>query len=254
MHDCLDQPHTCGMPCKFKDLKNCNQICALKSGHKEARKAIKIPYIQEDHLCNARQHLCGKSCSLTICSNTCIIPFEMNHDRHECHDTKCIVKCPFNCNRLCISENHFHSLEKDAVHYCGQEHNCQHVCEAQGICEVVTALKTEQRTYKVNILGIIYTQGLVSEFQYTYTTEQNGLRKTCSKKIPAFMADHEGPHWHTNNDKEAHYCDEKCPYCGYYCNLPWGHSESYHKTNHGNMREVYFASDDNVCLPFFPHN
>lgn len=73
----------------------------------------------------------------------------MEHDRHECQDTKCTVKCPFECNRLCSSDDHFHSLEKDAVHYCGQEHNCAHFCEAQGICEVVTALKTEQRTYKV---------------------------------------------------------------------------------------------------------
>jgi len=169
-----------------------------------------------------------------ICANTCIIPFEVSHERHECQDMKCPEKCPLyeDCNRLCASEDHFHSHQNNVEHFCGGEHKCKETCNAQGICEIITELVTEKRTFK----------GELSSFEYSFTREQNGIKKACCKSIPPFQNRHEGPHCHSNTENVAHFCETKCPACGYYCNLPWGHL-SKHSTTHGNMREMQFVSE-----------
>ena len=76
-------------------------------------------------------------------------------------------------------------------------------------------------------------------------TEQNGVRKTCCKLVPPGEREHEGGHIHSTTENLVHYCNEKCPTCGYYCTLPFEHSGE-HDTRHGNMRRTYFVSDQDV--------
>lgn len=71
------------------------------------------------------------------------------------------------------------------------------------------------------------------------------FEKGCCKLIPAKSREHDGMHVHSTTENLMHYCDVKCPTCGYYCTLPFEHSDE-HDTRHGNMRKTYFVSDQGV--------
>ncbi|RUP45100.1 hypothetical protein BC936DRAFT_148613 [Jimgerdemannia flammicorona] len=40
------------------------------------------------------------------------------------------------------------------------------------------------------------------------------------------------------------FCETKCPYCEYYCTLPYGHPQMEHETSHGNMIQTVFSAVD----------
>eukprot|EP00005_Dracoamoeba_jomungandri_P004059 CAMPEP_0174252206 /NCGR_PEP_ID=MMETSP0439-20130205/1777_1 /TAXON_ID=0 /ORGANISM="Stereomyxa ramosa, Strain Chinc5" /LENGTH=2184 /DNA_ID=CAMNT_0015332715 /DNA_START=325 /DNA_END=6879 /DNA_ORIENTATION=- len=229
--DCLKKDHTCGKQCHLHYLANCNETCVLKTGHPE-----------ELHICNARQHLCGLECSLPKCKGTCITPYEINHTRHKCQELVCPEICQMEgCNKRCsVSDNHFHALgnntddEDEAVeHYCGSSHPCQHDCEELGICEVKTELVKETRMFS----------GKYDEFSFDYASEQNGFKKKCCIQIEPGQTTHSGPHCCTTSENIAHYCDERCCDCGYFCRKPWGHTDK-HTTNHGNMHNCKWLSNE----------
>jgi uncharacterized protein YegL len=222
-HDCKMKNHTCGEICDlYKKSSNCNKSCSIKLGHEGI------------HKCNSPQHMCKKKCSLPSCQNPCVVPIEFgDHDRHACHERYCQTPCLMRgCTRTCGQKDHFHDLNRDAEHLCGNEHVCPDKCQVSGICEIFTELVRQTRQF----------QGRRGSFEYEHVSEQNGLRKDCCVPVPAFKRSHEGPHVHTTNEDAIHYCETRCHSCGYFCQLPIDHP-GLHNTVHGNMRNVKFISE-----------
>ncbi|CAG8578692.1 7364_t:CDS:10, partial [Dentiscutata heterogama] len=219
-----DGKHACEAKlCIFSDKRNCQQKCALEIGHDN-----------DKHLCQSKRHFCGAPCSLQVkleltgkdnyfkCSNKCIVPCEDEHERHKCeNDAVCPIQCPIpHCQRRCQSNDHFHAFEDN-------------LCEEAGICKVSTEPKKQEETY----------QGLVAETSFTFTKYiQSCERYKCGKMIPAGAFKHEGKHSHGGNN--FHYCDAKCPFCEYYCILPYGHPQPLHDTKHGNMIQTEFTAEE----------
>ncbi|PKB94841.1 hypothetical protein RhiirA5_477274, partial [Rhizophagus irregularis] len=112
------------------------------------------------------------------------------------------------------------------------EHQCRELCEDKGKCEVELKPKEQKETY----------EGLVNDTSFTFTKYiQLSKRLNCSKKIPPNEFKHTGKH--THNDNGFHYCNAKCPFCEYYCTLPYGHPQI-HDTKHGNMAQTEFTGED----------
>jgi len=222
-HDCKMKNHTCGVECSLSHLEGCNFSCALTSGH------------SSPHRCNTEYHLCGFPCDLPCCTNRCVLPFESEHTRHECHESWCPHTCCIpGCDKPCAeTENHFHDAENGfAEHFCGAEHPCTGTCSRNGICQIVSELRPDRRIFR----------GALDEFEYMFVTEQNGLKKKCGRLIPPFRKTHEGPC--DCGSENEHFCDIRCPSCGYFCIRPFGHTEELHHTIHGNMRACHFVSDE----------
>eukprot|EP00698_Gefionella_okellyi_P021129 TRINITY_DN6757_c0_g1_i2.p1 TRINITY_DN6757_c0_g1~~TRINITY_DN6757_c0_g1_i2.p1 ORF type:complete len:2398 (+),score=351.14 TRINITY_DN6757_c0_g1_i2:352-7545(+) len=223
-HDCKVKPHTCGADCSLKSHNNCNHVCSQKSNHNDA------------HLCNSTVHYCSAPCALPGCQNTCTLPHNMQHDRHSCHEVACPQPCPIKgCNRTCQAKNHFHGVDTTDEHFCGHEHQCAEDCEESGICDLVTELRAERQMF----------EGARGKFEYQCYTSMNGRRLTCCKKIPPNTMWHTGPHVHSEREDVVHYCQTRCKACGYYCNMPHGHSQVLHRPSHGNMRHTFWASESN---------
>ncbi|CAG8512372.1 14490_t:CDS:10, partial [Funneliformis caledonium] len=258
-HAC-SQNHACRAHCVHSGKRSCQTRCAKEMGHEKSLG-------NETHLCEASRHYCGAPCSLKVgglyeCRNKCIIPCEDNHSFHKCENEVCPIECPLEtCQRKCESRDHFHSFDKDAQHFCGNEHQCPKECEENGICKIITeptAMLGEQAEY-VNKFG---------SFMFTKYS-QTFQRLQCCKKIPSYKFKHEGKHVHEvrkfhecdtscpndegkhikeENDKQSfHYCDIKCPNCAYYCILPYNHGQMHnteHNTVHGNMLLTTFTCED----------
>ncbi|CAG8442852.1 12656_t:CDS:10 [Acaulospora colombiana] len=79
------------------------------------------------------------------------LPCEENHSIHRCENEVCPIECPIaNCRERCESNDHFHALKKDMIHFCGNEHQCPKECEENGICKIVTeptAIVKEEAEY-----------------------------------------------------------------------------------------------------------
>ncbi|CAG8502820.1 32032_t:CDS:10, partial [Racocetra persica] len=229
MHACSGANHLCGKPCCFSDKQNCQIKCSKKIGHED-----------ENHLCQSTHHYCGAPCSLVTqnggyrCPNKCFIPCEEQHDKHRCEIGTCPIQCPVNgCQWHCKSKDHFHALSDPAVnHFCGKEHQCKELCKEPGVCRIQLEPKKQEETY----------QGLVKDTSITFTKYiQISESLPCSKKIPPDSFKHAGIHSHGG----MHYCDVKCKFCEYYCDLPFGHSQRLHDTRHGNMMQTEFTTEEN---------
>ncbi|CAE6486842.1 unnamed protein product [Rhizoctonia solani] len=134
-HMCNVKAHLCGQECRLSKMGGCVLSCIKPLDH------------EDEHLCSARVHLCGKSCDLRDvmqgnhrglydCPGTCNKLWDEPHESHVCDNSMvCPMECTL-CRRLCSSTDHLHGLNPDAVHVCGQEHNCYHLCESDGICQV----------------------------------------------------------------------------------------------------------------------
>eukprot|EP01118_Nematostelium_gracile_P009497 TRINITY_DN3211_c0_g1_i3.p1 TRINITY_DN3211_c0_g1~~TRINITY_DN3211_c0_g1_i3.p1 ORF type:complete len:578 (+),score=46.23 TRINITY_DN3211_c0_g1_i3:546-2279(+) len=238
-HNCKQRNHTCGRECSQSEYANCNHVCVLEVGH------------SEPHMCNTQIHLCAHRCSAENCKSTCQIISTKIHTIHKCAETKCNKLCCMKCSRSCSSQDHFHGqldigrkyceenqipwIEEDQEHFCSDNHPCNHLCEAEGVCK----LKVEMMREKVDETFV----GKRGTFTYQAVTECTEEREYCCKRIPPKSKSHEGSHVHTLDDRVLHTCNVKCPSCGYFCELEYEHSESYHKASHGNMRNTYFISD-----------
>nr|CAG8522177.1 4868_t:CDS:10 [Entrophospora candida] len=229
-HACNKASHLCRKPCKLSDRHNCQKVCSKDIGHKD-----------DEHMCQSNHHYCGEPCSLFTstnkgdyeCPNICIIPCELEHDQHHCENETCPIECPISdCRNRCQSNNHFHAYSSESTvnHFCGNDHQCLEECEEPGICKILTEPKKEEATYKVLI-----KESSISFFKYIQQSE----RMRCVKRIPPNSFKHEGIHSH--NENGVHFCDKKCQFCEYYCNLPHGHSQTLHETTHGNMVQTEFT-------------
>ncbi|CAG8444245.1 12971_t:CDS:10 [Acaulospora morrowiae] len=255
--------HACGAPCVYSGKRNCQNVCAKDADHHDVE-GNKV------HLCESTRHFCGAPCSLKAvtqkgkyeCRNLCILPCEENHSIHRCENEVCPIECPIaNCRERCESTNHFHALEKNVSHFCGNEHQCPKECEEKGICKIVTeptAIVKEEAEYVSKFGSFMFTK-------YSQTFQ----RLPCCVKIPPYMFQHKGKHVHEikkdhlcdslcpndkgkhirdeENKQNFHYCDEKCPNCAYYCTLPYDHGKKYnteHSTAHGNMYLTTFTCED----------
>ncbi|MCO5596633.1 hypothetical protein L7F22_050700 [Adiantum nelumboides] len=222
-HDCKKRTHTCEKLCFLSgEASNCNQKCSLRVNH-----------IGEHH-CNSRQHMCKKKCSLPWCNNVCATPIEIEHEVHACYEKFCTAQCCIQgCTRSCVKKNHFHQLETGVQHFCANEHPCPEKCASPGICSVKTKVLRQTRSF----------QGKRSNFEYDdIVSEQSEDRKNCCILIPPFQSQHLQPHTHSADKNVVHFCDQRCPACDYYCELPSGHA-GLHKTVHGNMRKMKFVSE-----------
>ncbi|KAG9305016.1 hypothetical protein G9A89_007419 [Geosiphon pyriformis] len=262
-HAC-EQSHACGARCVYDGKRNCQSRCTKDVGHESTSG-------NEVHLCEATRHYCGSPCSLKAntqkgeyeCHNTCIIPCEEVHSVHKCENEVCPIECPIsNCHRRCESKDHFHDSEGGINHFCGGEHQCVQKCEANGICKIITeptAIVKEEAEY-VNKFG---------SFMFTKYS-QNDERLPCCIKIPPYKFKHDGKHVHEEKKEHKcsldcpadmglhikeeekkqynfHFCNVKCPNCGYYCTLPYNHGldcNKEHTTVHGNMYLTTFTCEE----------
>ncbi|KAI9450271.1 hypothetical protein BJY52DRAFT_1227294 [Lactarius psammicola] len=192
------------------------------------------PEHEGNHLCSAPVHMCGQPCRLAslrlpngktiTCPGTCQVPIvpsfrDEDHEDHECEDRECLASCQL-CNRMCTG-GHFHGLNPDEHHLCGNEHPCGSLCSA-GICEIQT---------KPQAIEAMFT-GRHGSFQYTEYT-QAVKRLPCAKVIEPGEVDHPGPHIHSNDERPFHYCNTRCA----------GHPQQEHETSHGSMSQTKWAID-----------
>ncbi|KAG8783755.1 hypothetical protein FRC15_004586 [Serendipita sp. 397] len=219
-HVCSEMPHLCGLPCRLSGKEGCLHTCIKSMGHDE----------DEEHICAGRVHECGELCSLVrpdgtrLCSRPCVIDCLREHERHACdRSLSCPILCQL-CNSYCAAGDHFHGLDPDAKHLCGQVHVCGEECEQLGICQINTTPHSIESTFV----------GRHTSFQYTKYC-QEACRLPCIIPIEPDKIRHEGKHVHTTDTKVIHFCKEKCKYCGYYCTLPLGHPQPEHNTSHGSM-------------------
>ncbi|EEY54218.1 uncharacterized protein PITG_07817 [Phytophthora infestans T30-4] len=248
--ECRDGDHTCGQECCMANSPNCGKKCSLKRSHTDL------------HKCDVPVHTCGDECSAQNCSGRCVLNVEDPHTAHKCVEVRCMQKCVMDgCNEVCGTTDHFHgevdvavvySAENDekgsdtfdaaseapVVHMCQNGHECQAMCEENGICRVDVFLKQSSKTFS----------GARGSFQFTFQ-EMNGSRKKCTKLLPPGQKMHHGAHTciceqseKDDEDRTIHYCDVRCPCCSYFCKKKYGHFGS-HTTAHGNMRNTYFLSD-----------
>jgi len=217
-HMCDVKAHSCGNDCHLKDKIGCGGPCVKPLDH------------EGEHLCSARSHLCGQPCSLQnvgagyFCPRQCQIAWDEPHTRHSCDSSR---SCPFECRlcrRLCCEPDHFHGLDENAVHLCGQKHDCASQCAAAGICRIETQPSAIEEQFF----------GRHEVFQYTrYSQVQQRL--TCVIPIPPGELYHQGAHTHSAEADAFHFCDARCPDCQYFCTLPLGHPQQLHETSHGSM-------------------
>ncbi|CAE6468707.1 unnamed protein product, partial [Rhizoctonia solani] len=111
-----------------------------------------------------------------------------------------------------------------AAHLCGQEHNCSHLCEADGICQIETRPSAIQDQFSGRHESFVYTR---------YT--QVDRRLSCVISVPPGELEHDGRHTHDTDEDVFHFCDARCPNCEYLCTLPLGHGQQLHETSHGSM-------------------
>ncbi|KAM5540363.1 hypothetical protein V8D89_005821 [Ganoderma adspersum] len=226
-HLCDVTAHLCGQRCKLVGQKGCQAACVKMVDHEDG-----------DHMCSASTHECGMRCSLTSvrlsdgrtfsCDGQCRISSDVPHSDHRCDNTQCPIDCQL-CKRLCSDHDHLHGLQSGAAHLCGQEHACSAICQA-GICQIDTAPQSVEATFT----------GRHESFQYTKVLSK---RLPCVIAIPAGQVSHTGKHSHDMGPNPFHYCEERCPDCGYFCTLPLGHSQQEHDTSHGSMSKTKWAVD-----------
>ncbi|KAF8419128.1 hypothetical protein L210DRAFT_3510849 [Boletus edulis BED1] len=197
-----------------------------------------IDHIDEEHLCAAPVHACGKLCglsdvqlvdgSLYSCPGTCRIPSDTDHVLHQCDARFCSIQY----------QDHMHGLDSGEIHLCGQEHLCTAICAAPGICEIETVPHSIEATFT----------GRNKTFQYTKFS-QAARRLKCIKPIPSGATRHKGPHNHSLDKKAIHFCEAKCKNCGYFCTLPLGHPQQEHETRHGPMARTRWIVDGPDDVP-----
>ncbi|KAI9460718.1 hypothetical protein F5148DRAFT_1377366 [Russula earlei] len=227
-HVCRVDAHLCGEPCAFSGKQGCVGECVKAIAH------------EDEHVCSAPVHMCGQPCDLIglklpngpsfTCSGTCRVPMNEEHMVHACEYRLCPVSCQL-CKRLC-SGDHLHGLVPNQSHLCGQEHSCNALCSAQGICQIDTTPQSIEATFT----------GRHETFQYTKYT-QSAKRLRCVKIIEPGEVEHPGPHIHSNEKQPFHFCESRCETCGYLCTHPLGHPQQEHETRHGSMSRTRWAID-----------
>ncbi|MCO5548987.1 hypothetical protein L7F22_002452 [Adiantum nelumboides] len=95
-------------------------------------------------------------------------------------------------------------------HFCSNENPCVMNYHSPGVCNVVTELLRQKRSF----------HGKRSDFDYDYVSEQFEERKGYCLTIPPFQRAHTCSHVHSTNENVLHFCDNRCPACNHYYHLP----------------------------------
>ncbi|KAJ6612229.1 hypothetical protein B0H10DRAFT_2165565 [Mycena sp. CBHHK59/15] len=214
-HICVVGVHLCGQPCTLEDKNGCLKKCIMVAKHSDER-----------HMCASPIHACGETYS---CPQTCTMPSHDVDHQHVCNTISCPLPCEL-CKRLCANTNHLHGLEVDARHLCGQQHNCNSSCSADGICQIDIVPQSIEATFV----------GRHDTFPYTKLASK---RLHCAIVIPPGELEHTGHHIHSTEPAPFHFCETRCANCGYFCTLPLGHSQQEHETSHGSMSKTTWAID-----------
>jgi len=255
-HNCRESDHNCPATCTFNHLRNCNVDCSLLRNHAGG------------HHCSSAQHLCQEKCSNSRCQSVCQLNGLVPHTAHKCHSQQCNVDCFMKergCGYRCSAEDHFHEDPElsaryrqeqgipmpesppPMLHMCNRSHRCPHECESAGMCEVrVGACPEEQSRVEERVF-----EGQRGRFTYQLVREAVGVKRGCCIEIPAGRTHHDGDHRHSLDPNVIHTCDQRCPSCGYFCELPYGHQNpvdgsepiALHRTAHGNMRNTQFVAE-----------
>ncbi|KAL0221003.1 hypothetical protein RCL1_000857 [Eukaryota sp. TZLM3-RCL] len=214
---CNTTEHNCTGTCCLNNFAGCQRTCSLDLNHADDCYCA-VPF---------SSHLCTHKCSLPKCQYQCKIAHNIEHDQHDCQNAGCHEKCPL-CNRLCASQDHFHCNTSN-LHLCGNSHSCDRECSRPGNCEILTQLRQTEQVYKTSA---------GDEINYQLFSEQNAQRRRCGTSIQADETMHQGE---CDCENGSHYCDTRCPSCGYYCSLPIEH-EGPCSCTHGNMRNSKLVS------------
>ncbi|KAF8305258.1 hypothetical protein DL93DRAFT_2160360 [Clavulina sp. PMI_390] len=225
----FDEAHLCGAPCNLNDKPGCHSFCAKAAQHQDG-----------EHICGANFHERGKPCHLStavidgtpLCTLTCVVDCQKKHTKHYCETLFCPVKCQL-CSHLCSAKDHGHALQS-VVHLCGQEHRCEGLCAAPGICDV----EYEPRLFTCMVPNSGGKQERLQFNKYFQITR----RLSCMRPIPGHKLHHDEPHIHSLGRDVFHFCEARCPYCNYICSLPFGHAGE-HSTAHGSMGQTAWSLD-----------
>ncbi|RLN15234.1 hypothetical protein BBJ28_00008217 [Nothophytophthora sp. Chile5] len=240
--DCGKGDHTCGSLCYLASASNCGQLCVLVVGH------------SGEHKCSVKQHMCGVGCSATNCGGKCILSTENGHTVHKCAETQCNHGCEMEgCKERCGTANHFHDQSNVVAifaeengqplgegtamdngagavsHMCNTRHACTATCEAEGICNKSVQVSSSKFS------------GSRDTFDFQLK-QMVGVRNKCAVMLESGQKTHEGV---AHSCATTHSCDARCVACEYYCDKVFGH-EGDHAAAHGNMRNTYFVSQDEV--------
>eukprot|EP00118_Oscarella_pearsei_P019907 m.214194 g.214194 ORF g.214194 m.214194 type:complete len:2677 (+) comp39806_c0_seq19:846-8876(+) len=230
-HQCKKN-HTCSKECELSQYRRCEGICVKKVDHLQESNGD-----NKRHRCAAATHFCDKKCKSPGCVEECSKPYD-HEDKHHCGVNLCMKLCCMkNCNNRCSSTDHFHSLQRNSVHICEKEHQCEEDCEYEGICVIESSFVEGEITQRYI--------GKHDKFDYVLKARQVPKRKKCQVVIPAGQQSHEGRHTHFCPEEVGgiHFCEMKCPSCENICIQKFGHS-GLHTTNHSNMINQIFVSED----------
>ena len=152
-HDFKARDHSCKSSCQLEGRAGkCNGQCALETGH------------GGEHRCNSMRHTCLEGCSLPRCRNSCRLPFDQHHERHNCGIRQCTRLCEVEgCECTSVELDHFNTIKEGARHFCGSEHPCSEMCEV---------VKMTRRF-----------EGARGGFDFEMVSEQEGEKWKCCKTI-----------------------------------------------------------------------
>ena len=239
--------HICGLPCKPCKGK---RLCSLLMGHIGSHKCNKKEHFCKkqcshclERCCLKRKHnsvhkcstfhSCTSKCNVPNCMNTCKEEIDCVHPSHRCFLKKCMYKCELNIAHECSSLNHFHQLDLKSgeKHLCNLRHVCPNKCIGRGLCSIKTIKSIRKYGFGKN------------EFEYFYA-ELEEERKFCTTLIEAGKSSHDENIHHC--DKGFHFCGEKCPDCGSFCDKEYGHSGFHQSSTHRNKENVEYKSSKKI--------
>ena len=222
-HNCLKRPpHLCEKVCQHYGKPGCGRTCNKNPDHEHDKSS---------HDC-CQTHQCGKECVAAGCSNHCNASIDGGPHLHSCKEEKCRQQCCFpGCHEQCRLSHVHHKKADDntttSQHWCEmRKHRCSGVCSLDGWCD--KKLTARQRHLTVPL----FTQS-GKEIIMQVVTEETTYKSHCGIDIPSGQMEHDGPC--KCNQERDHLCGEKCPSCGYGCELDPAHNREHtpHRTRHG---------------------
>lgn len=256
-----DTDHKCLSSCAY--CKGNNIKCILEGGHNGF------------HICDNKNHLCGKNCTFENCENKCkekpghtgqcicaklihecgqkcelfdlcrgkcSIDCTIEHSQHKCSMNRCPYQCLI-CKNFCINPDHLHELiDEEITNPATGRKVKKHLCGSDHFCKFECGIKgiCDLELKKVSR---VFKNDL-NKINYVYI-EQIPAKNKCSLIIPAGQLTHNKDHICTaplNNHK----CKEQCPDCMAFCTKLVGHSGLHGSTIHRNKEKCYYISTKNV--------
>ena len=201
-HVC-NKPHACPDPCGHPEgvfHHNCETQCKYLIGHEDRSS-------ERTHECEVpkSEHQCKHTCDMPGCQRRCTVSATGKH----------LDKPPDGLLQ--------HFTGGEWFHLCDQTHECQEWCDQDGVC-----MRTDTVLSEDKIATDLLAEGKAK------TCGPNALKLKCGRIIPKGERTHGGRHNHEDQERSVHFCDEKCPLCGFVCGLDYEHDSSQlHETQHG---------------------